>query len=65
MNDAIDPGFGHWFAGFVDGEGCFLITRVGKSYRCIFSLHLRGDDRPILEEIHRNLGIGTVWDLPP
>lgn len=61
----IDPYFGHWFAGFVDGEGSFLIPRVGKSYRCIFTLHLRGDDRPILEEIHKTLAIGTLCDLPP
>lgn len=60
----IDPYFGHWFAGFVDGEGCFLIPRIGKSYRCIFNLHLRRDDRPILEEIHSTLEIGKLWDLP-
>jgi hypothetical protein len=65
QNKKIDPAFGHWFAGFADGEGSFLITRVGKSYRCIFNLHLRGDDRPVLEEIHSTLGIGTLWDFPP
>jgi hypothetical protein len=65
MYKDIDADFGHWFAGFTDGEGYFGITRIGKSYRCIFSLHLRGDDRPILDDIRDNLEIGDVCDLRP
>lgn len=60
----IDPAFLHWFAGFVDGEGCFSVHRKHvngyETYDCQFSITLRADDRPILERIHRTLGIGTL-----
>lgn len=59
-----DPSFLNWFAGFVDGEGCFSVhtkTSTGyETYDCQFSLSLRRDDEPIIREIHRRLGIGTV-----
>lgn len=59
-----DPGFLHWFAGFVDGEGCFSIHKKQvngcETYDCQFTLGLRADDRPILVEIQRTLRIGTV-----
>ncbi len=57
----IDDAFGHWFAGFVDGEGCFSvhIQRNGRFTPC-FSIGLRGDDYQILEEVGRRLGIGRV-----
>lgn len=61
--ETIDPGFAHWFAGFIDGEGCFYIrshqpTRVG--YGCLLRLQLRDDDRAILDEIRDILGVGTT-----
>lgn len=61
------PDFMNWFAGFVDGEGCFSVHKKGhagtlESYDCQFSVSLRRDDKPILEEIRRTLGIGTVAD---
>ena len=60
--DRIDPSFGHWFAGFVDGEGCFDITAVGlsQSYICRFVIGLRDDDLEILEEIRDATGLGKI-----
>jgi hypothetical protein len=56
-------GFNHWFAGLLDGEGCFFITRQnrrGSSWRCAACIALRDDDRPVLEEIVRRTGLGSV-----
>jgi site-specific DNA-methyltransferase (adenine-specific) len=57
----IDPAFGHWLAGFIDGEGCFHIHRKPQgTFDCQFSISLRGDDMPILERCHRMTGLGTL-----
>jgi hypothetical protein len=60
----IDDGFGHWLAGFADGEGSFNIGHpkrpAAPSYNCSFSIGLRIDDLPILEEIERRTGIGRL-----
>lgn len=66
---AIDPGFAGWFSGFVDGEGCFHVHKKTvngcETYDCQFSLSLRADDKPILEESRRQLGgIGSIADRP-
>jgi hypothetical protein len=60
----VDSDFGNWLAGFIDGEGCFYITRDRKRspYRARFSIALRADDRPILEEVRAVTGIGTIHD---
>lgn len=62
--EQVDPAFLHWFAGFVDGEGCFSVHRKVVNgcevFDCQFSITLRADDRPILERIHRTLGMGTL-----
>lgn len=58
-----DTEFGHWMAGFTDGEGCFY-CRVTKPRRGnpapdiepAFSIILRDDDRQILEEIIAKTG---------
>ena len=61
----IDPAFGNWLAGFTDGEGYFTINRhIHGHYRCSFGIKLRGDDRPILEEIQIQTGLGTIYDRP-
>lgn len=59
----VDPGFGHWLAGFVDGEGCFTIisSRRQASLICRFSLGLRSDDAPILREACERTGLGRVY----
>lgn len=58
----IDSDFGHWLAGFTDSEGCFDITPArGVYYYCRFTIGLRADDKPVLDQIQRNLGVGRVW----
>ncbi len=63
----LDDGFGHWFAGFVAGEGSFLIYRHGRggrsgspSYLCGCRIGLRADDAGILHEIVDRTGVGVV-----
>jgi hypothetical protein len=57
--------FGYWLAGFTDGEGCFA-ARIqsfkdgSRALETHFTIGLRADDRAILEEIQRVLGIGTI-----
>lgn len=62
LADQLDDGFGHWLAGFIDGEGCFRIKRTNMgTYQCRFSIGLRADDAPILHEIRTRLGgIGSL-----
>lgn len=60
----IDPSFGHWLAGFVAGEGCFLVSKQRNTWNCIFTLSLRDDDAEILWEIHDRLGIGRLQKKP-
>jgi LAGLIDADG endonuclease len=65
MATPTNDGFFHWLAGFIDGEGCFFIgQRPELEYRsavfCSFIIGLRGDDRPILVEIQKRTGIGTL-----
>jgi hypothetical protein len=59
-----DPAFWDWFAGFVDGEGCFAIAvshSTGREYpQPFFKIAVRADERPILEEIRDRLGCGRV-----
>jgi site-specific DNA-methyltransferase (adenine-specific) len=65
----IDPSFAHWFAGFVDGEGCFHVHKKQvngcETYDCQFSITLRADDAPIVKDIQIQLGgIGTIAKRP-
>lgn len=65
IEDLERDGFGHWFAGFVDGEGCFSLQRVPQGQVAPrFVVTLRDDDRPILEAIAARTGIGTLRPLP-
>jgi hypothetical protein len=62
---AFDPAFGHWLAGFIDGEGCFEIARRDRAgryttYEVRFSLRIRDDDLPALKEILQRLDIGRI-----
>ena len=58
----MDNDYGHWLAGFIAGEGCFRIHKEkgGGYYACHFTLKLRDDERPILEEIVNRTGIGHL-----
>jgi LAGLIDADG endonuclease len=57
----LDRSFGHWFAGFTDGDGCFSIARVHDCFICRFYIALRADDASILYEIQDRLGLGVVY----
>lgn len=61
--------WGGFLAGFTAGEGSFCIAKYNHdnsriNYSCRFEISLRDDDRAILEEIQRRLGIGTIYDRP-
>lgn len=57
-----DVAFNNWLAGFVDGEGHFCLAKSKNSIYARFCIEVRQDDRPILEEIQRRLGIGRLKD---
>lgn len=58
----MEDGFGHWLAGFIDGEGCFtIIQHINGSWEIKFYLTLRDDDISILETIQNQLGIGRIY----
>ncbi len=56
----IPPEFGYWFAGLVDGEGCFFAPQKGKSVTNRFTIALRLDDKQTIEYIYQTLGIGYL-----
>lgn len=58
----MDDGFGHWLAGFIDGEGCFSIVPHDGRVSCRFAIELRADDKMILVEIARRVRVGQVVD---
>lgn len=59
--ESMPTDFGHWLAGFADGEGCFYVKRVtGRYLICAFTLALRLDDNAILDEIQSETGLGTI-----
>lgn len=66
----MDEAFGHWLAGFVDGEGHFSLrwNQYGKSKKPVFKpsfrINLRWDDAHTLVEIQRVLG-GNTYFAPP
>lgn len=70
IQDLERDGFGHWFAGFIDGEGCFTIdrakdARTGYEYfRCRVSIALRDDDRGALEAVVSRTGLGSLSFRP-
>jgi hypothetical protein len=57
----VPADFGHWLAGFIDGEGAFMIeARRRGSYKVAFKLGLRKDDGPILDQCAAVTGLGRV-----
>lgn len=59
----VDTHFGHWLAGFIDGEGCFYIAQLSGrplGYSPRFSLAVREDDAPIVLECCRVTGLGST-----
>lgn len=51
-----DESFWNWFAGFAAGEASFTCRREADTFRPAFSIILRADDRPILEEVADAIG---------
>ena len=67
---SVIPEVGYHFAGYVDGEGHFAITRNTKprtgtvSYGVAFAMHVRADDRAVLERYQKELGgIGRLYEV--
>jgi hypothetical protein len=63
--------FGHWLAGFTDGEGCFRLRgelrKSGyKQYQLLaqFCISLRTDDSPVLKLIQSYFGCGVLYVDP-
>ncbi len=58
--------FGDWLSGFVDGEGCFSLTKMidkhGYETRFArFAIALRSDDGQILQKIQSFLMCGSIF----
>jgi hypothetical protein len=54
-----------WAAGFIDGEGCFAISRntvrgVQSGHRCRMNVRLRDDDIEVLNILAQHTGVGVV-----
>ena len=54
---------GYYLAGLADGEGCFSISRGsrGIGYVCAFIIKLRLDDKPLLEWLQAETGLGSIY----
>lgn len=54
--------FGHYLAGLTDGEGCFVIApNALNAFKCQFLIHLRADDKPLLEWLREQSGLGNLY----
>lgn len=49
-------------SGFVDAEGCFHVSIVGKSVRLVFQISLHEKDKALLYLIRDYFGVGEVID---
>jgi hypothetical protein len=58
-----DSDFGHWLAGFIDGEGCFELVPLkgGRLYTARFNLTCRDDELETLEAIRKRTGFGSIY----
>lgn len=64
----IPDDFGHWLAGFTDGEASFVVTIHNRpdgrrNLRMPFQITLRADDEAVLRKIKDTLGIGRLFRL--
>ena len=60
----MDRDFGHWLAGFIDGEGCFTIVKNRGSWQCNFAISVRSDDGAILIQARDWLQAGHIFQAP-
>lgn len=59
----VDPAFGNWLAGFIDGEGCFYLRfdpRRPSSFGAGLKVGLTEADAAILYEVAARTGLGRV-----
>lgn len=57
----ITPEIGWRLAGLTDGEGHFGIHRTGSGgFRCAFVIKMRADDKPLLDSLCAQTGVGKV-----
>lgn len=56
----VDHDFLHWFSGFTDAEGNFLIILDRNYVKFRFKISLHIDDVEVLNTIKTNLGIGNI-----
>jgi len=62
------PHVGHRLAALADGEGCFIIQGRNKqksvtTWNCSFVVKMRADDRPFLERMARETGLGRLYTI--
>lgn len=58
----LSPEWCSWFAGLVDGEGCFTLKKNrGRWMLPELRILMRADDKPMMEEIRTTLGFGYVY----
>lgn len=60
VEDLDHDGFGHYMAGFLDGEASFVIARVNSGFTCRMQVKLRDDDAAILFALRDRTGLGLV-----
>jgi hypothetical protein len=60
MNDD----FGNWFAGFVAGEGSFMLIPNNGHISARFNVSLRADDLGVLAVVQQDLGYGVLSVRP-
>jgi hypothetical protein len=58
--DMSDDLFRAWLGGFFSGEGCLMLEPT----RARLAIHLRQDDRPLLEALQSRTRIGAIYDSP-
>lgn len=64
FDDLDDDAFGHWLAGFIDGEGSFVIlcrSNGRGSHTPRMQIRLRDDDAPLLDAVQRRLALGSLY----
>jgi hypothetical protein len=62
LDDLDDAAFGHWLAGFMDGEASFVINGGHRrGYYARMHLLLRADDVALLAGVHRRTGLGSLY----